>query len=174
MEVIFPGGSFALVARNLCGQRYYRPLQSTPWPAGGRLCPTTAGSCSNTSIKILEVGAGTGGSSAHVLEAMLGLDASRIRYFYTDISKKFIQHGEEAYARRYPFTEFKRFDMEQDPEQQGFEPDSIDLDIGTNCVHATRNITATLHRIKRLLKTNGILLLNEFTNASTTTRLPSA
>ena len=30
-------------------------------------------------------------------------------------------------------------------------------------MHATRNITATLHRIKRLLKSKGVLILNEFT-----------
>jgi ubiquinone/menaquinone biosynthesis C-methylase UbiE/acyl carrier protein len=162
MEVMFPGGSLALVEDIYTGneitQYFNRRLARLVSDYVRRRMEID----SNAAIRVLEVGAGTGASSEHVLEALRECGVP-VQYLYTDISKKFLQHGERAYGRRYPFVEFKQFDLEQDPERQGFERCSIDLVMGTNCIHATRNITATLHRIKRLLRTNGVLMLNEFT-----------
>ena len=162
MEVMFPGGSLALVEKiytgNVITQYFNRRLAGLVADYVRRRLAAD----STAPIRILEVGAGTGASSGHVLEAVSEF-GSRVRYLYTDISRSFLQHGEQAYAGRYAFAKFKRLDLEEDAEAQGVERGSIDLAFGTNCVHATRNITATLHRIKRTLKTNGVLLLNEFT-----------
>ncbi|UCH49735.1 MAG: SDR family NAD(P)-dependent oxidoreductase [Betaproteobacteria bacterium] len=162
MEVMFPGGSLALVEQIYSGneitQHFNRRLARLVADYVRRRVELD----SNASIRILEVGAGTGASSVHVLEALRECGLG-VQYLYTDISKQFLQHGERAYRQRYPFVEFKQFDLEKDPEPQGLERCSFDLVVGTNCIHATRNITATLHRIKRLLRMNGVLMLNEFT-----------
>jgi hypothetical protein len=139
MEVMFPGGSLALVEGIYAGNAITDHFNERLARLVASYVRQRLAADPQTTIRVLEVGAGTGGSSVHVLEALREL-GSRIRYFYTDISKRFLQHGEEAYARRYAFAEFKRFDMEEDPEPQGFGRGSMDLVFGTNCVHATRNI----------------------------------
>jgi 3-oxoacyl-(acyl-carrier-protein) synthase/acyl carrier protein len=58
---------------------------------------------------------------------------------------------------------FQVLDIEKDPEQQDFEPGSMDLILAVNVIHATRQITASLNQLKKLLKTNGLLVINEGT-----------
>jgi FkbH-like protein len=113
-------------------------------------------------VSILEVGAGTGGTSGPVLAA---LDAfgDRVRYVYSDVSRKFLQEGEAKFGQDRPHLSFHPFDLDKPPADQGFEAGAFDLVIGTNCVHATRSILATLGFLKAVLKRNGLLLLNEFT-----------
>jgi SAM-dependent methyltransferase/acyl carrier protein/NADP-dependent 3-hydroxy acid dehydrogenase YdfG len=116
-------------------------------------------------IKILEVGAGTGGTSARVLEGIQEYQ-DHIHYVYTDISKAFTKYGEKTYGVKYPFMEFQVLNLEKDIKGQGFSYSDFDMIIATNVMHATRNLRDTLQRVKSLLKTNGWLVLNESTQAS--------
>ncbi|MBF0396574.1 MAG: SDR family NAD(P)-dependent oxidoreductase [Desulfobacterales bacterium] len=113
-------------------------------------------------INILEVGAGTGGTSASVLKE-IDLYSSRLKYSYTDISQRFIQYGKKEYGMQFPFMEFKVFNVESDYQKQGLELASFDIVIAANVLHATRNIRKTLKNIKKLLTPNGVLILNEAT-----------
>jgi NAD(P)-dependent dehydrogenase (short-subunit alcohol dehydrogenase family)/acyl carrier protein/SAM-dependent methyltransferase len=113
-------------------------------------------------INILEIGAGTGGTSALVLEAIRDY-REHLKYFYTDISMSFIQYGKKHYHDRCGFVCFDRLDIESDPVEQGFKPGSFDMVIAANVLHATRDLRETLNNIKALLKTNGWLILNEAT-----------
>ncbi|MEN7551134.1 amino acid adenylation domain-containing protein, partial [Rapidithrix thailandica] len=56
-------------------------------------------------LQILEVGAGTGGTSKFVLEALRNWGGP-VRYHYTDISASFTNYGKETYLPEYPFMEF--------------------------------------------------------------------
>jgi acyl carrier protein/SAM-dependent methyltransferase len=116
----------------------------------------------DTPVQILEVGAGTGGTSAFVLAALKEY-GDRVRCIYTDVSLKLILHGKDTFASRYPFARFNVFDIEKPPEEQDFEPNSIDLIFASNVLHATRNLDNTVNRLKGLLKTNGLLIINEVT-----------
>ena len=113
-------------------------------------------------VNILEFGAGTGGTSAFVLEALKGYE-EHVTYWYTDISIKFTQYGEEHVKHMLPNMRFKMLDLEKDPRSQGFEPGSFDLAFAANVVHATSDILVSLGRIHDLLRPGGILLLNELT-----------
>nr|6CCA_A Chain A, DisA protein [Sorangium cellulosum] len=113
-------------------------------------------------ITILEVGAGTGGTTASVLEA-LSSHARHLEYFYTDISHAFTRYGKRQYGPRYPFVTFQPLDLEGDVVAQGFSAERFDVVLGANVVHATKNLRSTLQSIKRLLKANGWLVLNEMT-----------
>ncbi len=113
-------------------------------------------------IQILEVGAGTGGTSAIVLEA-LSQHQESIQYVYTDISKALVQYGETEYGQRYAFVEFNTLDIELPPESQGYELGSFDLIIAANVLHATRTLQNTLQNTKALLHTHGWLIVNEAT-----------
>lgn len=114
----------------------------------------------NSTIQIVEIGAGTGSTSNEILQNISNFH-EYISYFYTDISPYLINHGKNIFQKIYPFIKFKIFNIELPPELQDFEPNSTDIIIGSNVVHATKNLNKTISLLKRLLKTNGILLLNE-------------
>jgi acyl transferase domain-containing protein/ubiquinone/menaquinone biosynthesis C-methylase UbiE len=162
MEVMFPQGSLALVegiysgcpianyfnlmVANVVSQYVQKRLEHDP----------------NAIITVLEIGAGTGGTSRFVLEAVKKYSGN-VRFIYTDISPRFIQHGENAYEKDYPFIEFRIFDTEKPIKVQGFEADSIDLVFSTNVIHATQQVCGTLENVKRLLKAKGLIIVNEVT-----------
>ncbi|MBW4478215.1 MAG: SDR family NAD(P)-dependent oxidoreductase [Tolypothrix brevis GSE-NOS-MK-07-07A] len=116
-------------------------------------------------IHILEIGAGTGGTSTFLFKA-LNTYSDKLRYIYTDISKRFLIHAEETFCEQYSFIETQLLNIEQAVAEQGFEPASIDIVVAANVLHATRNISRTLENVKTLLKCNGLLVLNELTEVS--------
>lgn len=124
----------------------------------------------NEKIKIIEVGAGTGGTSTAVLNAISSY-ADKIQYLYTDVSAGFIQHGKRHFGPTYPFVEFKVLDVENEMESQGFAAGEFDIVLGANVLHATRNLRNTIRNVKRLLKTNGWVVLNEVTEVQDFTTL---
>lgn len=81
-------------------------------------------------LKILEVGAGTGSTTTAVLSALSSPDPCAARfgqYDFTDISPSFFAAAQERYAAHSGRMRFKVFDVEWDPEEQGFEPGSYDV-----------------------------------------------
>ncbi|KAL8724618.1 MAG: hypothetical protein Q9181_006746, partial [Wetmoreana brouardii] len=58
---------------------------------------------------------------------------------------------------------YRKLDIEQDTIAQGFEPESYDLVIAFNVLHATTNIVATLQNLRRLLRPGGKALISEIT-----------
>lgn len=121
-------------------------------------------------VRILEIGAGTGGTSSIVLKKIENLKKSII-YYYTDISLSFVQYGMNNYKEQYPFVEFKCLDIEKDIKFQGYEIGNIDLVFGSNVFHATKDIINTLQNVKRLLKSSGLIVINEMTYAEIFTSL---
>ncbi|MRN51867.1 SDR family NAD(P)-dependent oxidoreductase [Paenibacillus monticola] len=116
-------------------------------------------------LKIIEVGAGTGGTSQLVLKA-LAKYGERISYLYTDVSGAFIQHGKTVFGPSYDFMDFKVLDVEKDVRQQGFSQGEYHLAIAANILHATVNMSATLENVRPLLKENGCIILNEATKVN--------
>ncbi|AIQ12933.1 SDR family NAD(P)-dependent oxidoreductase [Paenibacillus durus] len=116
-------------------------------------------------LKIIEVGAGTGGTSQLVLKA-LAKYGDRISYLYTDVSGAFIQHGKTVFGPSYDFMDFKILDVEKDVQQQGFPQGEYHLAIAANILHATVNMRDTLENVRTLLKESGSLILNEATQVN--------
>ncbi len=108
-------------------------------------------------IRIIEIGAGTGGMSQAVLSV---LPVDRTEYVYTDLSPMFLQKAKERFSK-YQFIQYDILDIEKDIEAQGFELNSFDIVIASDVVHATRNITKTLSNIQQLLSYNGLLIMLE-------------
>ncbi|MCY9109397.1 SDR family NAD(P)-dependent oxidoreductase [Bacillus atrophaeus] len=117
---------------------------------------------SKQKVKILEIGAGTGGTSTHVFEGIRSY-GNHLEYVYSDISFGFTQYGKRRFGLDNPFVEFKVLDIEKDVIEQGFTLGEYDIILATNVLHATSNLSTTLHHIKSLLKTNGWLIVNETT-----------
>jgi acyl transferase domain-containing protein/NADPH:quinone reductase-like Zn-dependent oxidoreductase/NAD(P)-dependent dehydrogenase (short-subunit alcohol dehydrogenase family) len=110
-------------------------------------------------LRVLEVGAGTGSTTAAVLPV---LPADRTDYLFTDVSPAFTSRAAVRF-RDLGFVRTRPLDLERDPIEQGLEARSFDLVIAANVVHATRDIRRTLTHCLRLLAPGGILLLLEVT-----------
>lgn len=109
----------------------------------------------NPDMKILEIGAGTGGATLAVLEALGGQDGTSPRfsnYTFTDISTGFFEKAHQKFKSWLPFMTFAKLDIEDDPTNQGFKTGEYDLIIAANVLHATSSMDQTLSNVKRLLK----------------------
>ena len=109
-------------------------------------------------LRVLEVGAGTGGTTQSVLPA---LPAGRTDYLYTDISAGFFAGAEERAAGGGARMAFRPLDIERPPGEQGFEAHGFDLVLAANVLHATRDIAVSLAHCRRLLAPSGLLLVLE-------------
>jgi hypothetical protein len=61
--------------------------------------------------------------------------------------------------------QYKLLDIEKDPGDQGFDIHSFDMVIASDVIHATRNLKTTFGNVKRLLASEGVLLMLEVTNS---------
>ena len=113
-------------------------------------------------VRILEIGAGTGGTTARVLRQVRA-DGRNVEYHYTDLSKAFLLFAEEKYAPGNPGLSTRLFNAELPLTEQNIEPGSYDLVLATNVLHATRDMRRTVRNAKALLSRNGIMVLNEVT-----------
>jgi SAM-dependent methyltransferase len=84
-------------------------------------------------LRILEVGAGTGGTTAGLLPL---LPVRRSDYLFTDIGASFLHKAAERFAS-YPFVRYQPLDIEREPAAQGFQPYQADLVVAANVLHAT-------------------------------------
>ncbi|KAF9396675.1 hypothetical protein CPC16_010246, partial [Podila verticillata] len=117
-----------------------------------------------TPYRILEIGAGTGGTSMTLFKQLAPYALQIEEYAYTDVSPAFLLHAQEHYVAQAPYLRTQRLDIERSPLEQGFELGRYDVVLATNVLHATRDIRRTVRHAKALLKDNGLLLLNELTN----------
>ena len=109
----------------------------------------------NPDMKILEIGAGTGGATLPVLTALGGQDGNSPRfsnYTFTDISTGFFEKAQEKFKTWVPFMNFAKLDIEADPTEQGFKEGGFDLIVAANVLHATLSMDKTLSYVKKLLK----------------------
>ncbi|SPE63560.1 Polyketide synthase PksJ [Streptomyces netropsis] len=116
-------------------------------------------------VRILEVGSGTGGTSAGLLRALRPY-GERVEYWYTDLSVTFLAHGRREFGEQYPFLRFKRLDLDTDPVTQGFPADGFDLAVGANVLHATSDVGRAVRHLRGVLRAGGELLLNELTSVT--------
>lgn len=111
------------------------------------------------SLRVLEIGAGTGGTTQAVLPSLIP-DATE--YVFTDVSSWFTTQAMSIFAS-WPCMSFRTLDVEQEPEKQGFATARYDLILAANVLHATRDLRQSLSHIRSLLAPGGQLLLLEST-----------
>ncbi len=154
LDVLFPDGDFSKAAR------IYR--ESPAFETMNGILASIVKIASSTvhperKLRILELGAGTGSTTAAVTEL---LRSSRTEYTFTDISSAFFDDARLCFAGK-DYVEFCTLDIEKDPVEQGFEKESYDIILASNVIHATKDLKASLANIKQLLRKGGLLLLNE-------------
>ncbi len=159
LELIFPGGSLDAV------HRIYR---DSPFPKAYNALVSDAVSAliaqraPGRPLRILEVGGGSGGTTAAVLDA---IPAGECEYVFTDASALFLARARARFAHRSDIS-YQVLDLEQDLTAQGFGDQTFDILIGANVIHATRDLEATFARLQPYLAPGSMLLMLEMSHPS--------
>ncbi|MHB1132626.1 MAG: SDR family NAD(P)-dependent oxidoreductase [Chloroflexota bacterium] len=156
LQLLFPGGSLAAAEglyQDSPAARTYNAL------VGAVVGETLARLPQDRPLRVLEVGGGTGGTTAAVLA---GLPADRVEYHFTDISPLFVARAQEKFAA-YPNVHYRPLDVELDPVGEGFGAHKFDVIIAANIIHATADLRRTLGHISALLAPEGLLAMVEVT-----------
>lgn len=111
---------------------------------------------SSPAIRILEVGGGTGAVTREILSS-----ASYTSYTFTDVSTAFLGPAKEKFKRYSDKMTFSVFDLENDFAAQGFTPESFEVIVASNVLHALDNLDEALTGLRRLLKPGGYLVCLE-------------
>ncbi|GAB7354585.1 hypothetical protein MBLNU459_g5031t3 [Dothideomycetes sp. NU459] len=115
-------------------------------------------------LRILEIGAGTGGATVPMMEALDGksFQPRYLTYTFTDVSSAFLGAAKEKFAACRNI-DYQVLNAELDVLQQGFEEATYDLILASNVIHATEDITSTLRNCGTLLRPGGKLIVVETT-----------
>jgi SAM-dependent methyltransferase/acyl carrier protein len=108
-------------------------------------------------LRVLEIGGGTAGVTRHLLPC---LPADRTDYLFTDLSPVFVARASEKLAA-FPFVRFAPFDVDRDVEGQPVETAGYDLIVAANVLHASRDLRASVRRVRQMLAPGGLLVLLE-------------
>ena len=159
LELLFPGGSL---------DGAHRIYRDSPFPKAYNAMVRDAVTSlieqrgTGRPIRILEVGGGTGGTTAAVLDA---IPDGQCEYVFTDASALFLSRARERFAHRSDLS-FQVLDLEQDLTAQGFGGQTFDLLVGANVIHATRDLAATFARLRPHLAPRSLLLMLEMSHPS--------
>ncbi|MGG4453261.1 SDR family NAD(P)-dependent oxidoreductase [Brevibacillus porteri] len=165
-DVMFPGSSMELVQHiyknNPVADHYNELLAETV----ATYVEERLKKDSSAKIRIIEIGAGTGGTSTFVFEKLKPYQQFMEEYCYTDISKAFLMFAQKEYGPHVPYLTYQIFNVEAHFAEQGVREGYYDLVIAANVLHATKDIRKTLRHTKAVLRENGLVLLNEISSNS--------
>lgn len=147
---------FTTAGADMLDQFYGDGPVTSPWLAaiGAAVVEAARQLPEGRGLRILEVGAGTGGLASQVVPL---LERGLHTYVFSDVSASFFPTARQKLAA-YPEVDFQTFDLEKSGVEQGFEPGSFDIILGTNVIHAVSDVKRALRHINDLLVPGGSLL----------------
>ncbi|MDP1792586.1 MAG: SDR family NAD(P)-dependent oxidoreductase [Acidimicrobiales bacterium] len=154
LQLLFPGGSLESAEQMYQLSPFAHFYNSL---AGEAVAAAVSGLAPNTRLRVLEIGAGTGGTSAYVLPR---LPATQTQYTYTDVSQHFLGRARQKFAA-YPFVDYRTLDIEGDLGAQGFDASQYDMVVAANVLHATEDLRRTFGNVAELLAPGGVLVMVE-------------
>ncbi|MEW2547698.1 amino acid adenylation domain-containing protein [Streptomyces sp. NPDC047002] len=156
VDLLFPDGGFetahALYRRNATA-RYHNSAVAE------LLAHTAAAHPADRPLRVLEVGAGTGGTTEDAVAALAGRDAT---YHVTDVAAFFLPEARRRFGdRENPRMSFGVFDVDAGHRAQGLTPNSYDVVLAAGVLENARDIRSSLHRLTELVAPGGRLILTE-------------
>jgi acyl transferase domain-containing protein/acyl carrier protein len=159
VQVLFPSASPELVENLYQDSPWSRTLNAlVEESVVAAVERVPAGRC----VRILEIGAGTGGTTAGILPRLAG---HPVEYVFSDVSDVFVHNARDKF-RQYPFVRYPVLDIERDPADQGFAAGQFDILVAANVLHATADLRQAVTHVQRLLTPGGMLVLVEGTRKS--------
>lgn len=110
-------------------------------------------------LRILELGAGTGGTTKYIVDLLLSKGIN-FTYTFTDLSSSMVMAAKRKFAN-YDCMEYMVLDVEESPPTQLLH--SYHTVLSSNCVHATKSLLRSSMNIHKLLRSDGFLCLLELT-----------
>ncbi|KAJ5825720.1 hypothetical protein N7474_002858 [Penicillium riverlandense] len=110
-------------------------------------------------LRILELGAGTGGTTKYIVEKLLEHNIP-FTYTFTDLSPSLVALAKRKFSH-YGCVEFVVLDVEKPPAEH--LTNSYHAILSSNCVHATKNLLNSTTNARKLLRDDGFLCLLELT-----------
>ncbi|MER6688150.1 class I SAM-dependent methyltransferase [Streptomyces minutiscleroticus] len=153
-EVLFPDG------RTDTAQGNYRDSTPSRWAnhaAASLVADQARHRAAHAPLRVLEAGAGVGGTTGTVLETLGG---TPVDYLFTDVSPFFLKEARDIFGAR-PGLRHALFDIQADPLAQGFAPASQDVVLAANVLHNARHAGRALAALRELLVPGGLLVLVE-------------
>lgn len=121
----------------------------------------------NPKLSILEIGAGTGGSTLAMLKRLGGVEGDPIRfrnYDCTDVSISILRDAlGEQIAPWKDLVTFRDLDIDNDPTSQGYTAEYYDVIVAAYTLHSSKSVHTALQNARKLLKSGGKLLILDVT-----------
>jgi acetyl esterase/lipase/2-polyprenyl-3-methyl-5-hydroxy-6-metoxy-1,4-benzoquinol methylase/acyl carrier protein len=111
-------------------------------------------------IEILEIGAGTGGTTAFLVSQLAAIPGVKFKYTFTDLSSSLVTLARKRFSS-YSFMRYSTLDIEKMPREELLG--KYDIILSSNCIHATRSLATSCRHIRKMLHPHGILCLIELT-----------
>ncbi|KAK7756048.1 putative secondary metabolism biosynthetic enzyme [Diatrype stigma] len=136
------------------------PLLRTPTLLlGNFLAKALSNAAGKGKFRILEIGAGTGGTTRHII-SRLQSQGIEFEYVFTDISAALVAAAKRQF-KNVEGMSFELLDIEKPPKPE-YEG-AFHCIISTNCIHATKNLDVSLLHLRKMLREDGALTLVEMT-----------
>ncbi|KAK4038293.1 hypothetical protein C8A01DRAFT_37750 [Parachaetomium inaequale] len=103
-------------------------------------------------FKVLEMGAGTGGTTLVMAPFLASLEARgimRVEYTFTDLSPSMVANARRRFGKLYPFMRFAVHDIEKPPAE---ELRGQHLVLASNAIHATHNLVVSATNVRQALR----------------------
>ncbi len=141
-DVLFGDEGFALL------ERFYRESPASAFynSLAAEVIADLVSGPSERPVRVLEVGAGTGGTTAHVLPRLTRPN----RYVFSDASPLFVERAREKF-RQVATCSCRLLDMTQDPHSQGFDNGLFDIVFAANALHAVPDVEHAMRRLTDLV-----------------------
>ncbi|OAA47371.1 polyketide synthase [Beauveria brongniartii RCEF 3172] len=124
-------------------------------------------------LRILEIGGGIGNLTIPVMKALFCESrhdqqpgTSQGLYVVTDISSVYFASLQKTLQEFSSVMQYRTFDMEKPPSDQGLELGSFDVILASNVIHAAANICEGLRNLRQLLGPGGQIVMVEMTEPS--------
>ena len=113
----------------------------------------------NPTLRILEISSWRSSPSQPVLDTLRLPDGKILCSEYNFVSGGFVTPSQDQAGPM--MVEYSTLDLQEDPDEQGFEGQQYDLIIADNTVHNTKNVSESLKHLRKLLRPDGYLVLQE-------------
>ncbi|THC94144.1 hypothetical protein EYZ11_006393 [Aspergillus tanneri] len=133
---------------NIC---YYRQMQDFLTRLAAVMPPSGP-------LRIVEMGAGTGGTSKWLLPLLAQL-GHPVEYTFTDLAPSLVAGARKTFKQFASFMKFRALDIEQEPAEDLIGTQH--MVVASNAVHATVSLVGSAKKLRKYLRPNGLLMMLE-------------